>query len=1379
MGSQTFDYILQKIRRESSSTSELGTKFENIMLNVFKEDRLYKNRFDMVWTWKQWADENDIQDTHGTSHDLGIDIVARERVGGELCAIQCKCNSDDTELTMKPVNSFISAGTTYKMKNYILACTGPINRNAMAKLRGVKCGIITKEDLRYRLDWSAYPKTSKPAPPKTLRNYQEAAFKDVIDGFSKKDRGKMVMACGTGKTLVSLHIAEKLVKKGGLVLYLVPSISLILQSMREWSDNANMRHYYMAVCSDKSVRNTEQGTMTELEAPATTDAADLKKRLANMQHEALNVVFSTYHSIDVVSKAMGNKKFDIVFCDEAHRTAGIEKGSMETYYTKVHHERNIKAKKRLYMTATPRIYSENVKGRAENQQMEVISMDNEKIYGPEFHNLTFYDAVHRYHALCDFKVRVAIMDEDTMDKLVQRLQAGDENQIPINEQSLMTSIWHAIQHPGADDEKELLQRVIFFCEMINSSKIVAGEKIKYNVDYRDNPEELERAQEVDTRRSFKKLVEHINRIVEDDAGNVVEVEHVDGADNAEHRKERLEWLKNSSNDPATCRILSNARCLSEGVDVPALDGVVFLNPRKSVVDVVQAVGRVMRKSEGKEYGYVILPVVIPMGMSVDEALSDNKTFKVVWQVLNALRSHDPKLENEINSLVLERHNTNNEVTNRIIIRHAYSHDLYDADMPEGKMIQAISTKLVKKVGDISYYDKYAEDLGQAAKRVREKIKHRMGEQRVKDEVERLQDGLKTLINDSVTTDDVIDVIAQHMALSRIFDMLFQGEFVSHNPVSETLSSVVEKLKFEEELKVLEEFYREAQVEISRIDTSEARQNFIKKIYDNFFKGFAKKETEQLGIVYTPIEIIDFILNSVQHILKTEFKTEFEDRAVKVLDPFAGVGTFLSRLLASGMLGDNIHEKYKYDLYANEIILLAYYVATVNIETTYSSMRQENKYVPFDGMNYTDTLRINPRWREGIHHRQKDTKLDEIFKQAHSRVRRQQESDLYVIVGNPPYSSGQSNYNDQNQNVKYPDIDKSIESTYIAKSKQINPTLGAKNSMYDSYIRSIRWASDRIGESGIIGFVTNASFIRSEAAAGVRACLQQEFTDVWVFDLRGNARTQGEERKKEAGTVFGGGSRAPITITILVKNPKKTTPCTIHYKDIGDYHTREKKLEIVKTAGSIEGIKDWQIIKPDKHHDWLDQRTSEFSAYLPMGSKDAKFGREAALFKRFWNGVATSRDTWAYNSSENMLAKNMSTHIKYCNEYGPEQPKNTDHKRAKWSPGLSDRLKKYGKQKFTRTKIRQALYRPFFKQYLYLDKVFTHRPAIVWNAFPKNDSRNLAIVVPDKGEGKKFVGLMTNVTPDLHIIAQSQVFPLKTKNENLLRERERERIAICA
>ena len=1375
---KTFDDVLIKIRRESTSAADLGAKFENIMLSVFREDKLYKDRFDKVWMWRQWARENDIKEKLGTEHDLGVDLVARERVGGKLCAIQCKCHSDDNVLDMGPVDKLLSAGRVYGMKNFILACTGPINRNALAKLRGVKCGIITKEDLRYRLDWSKYPKTLTPSPPKKLRDYQRAAYDDVVSKFQDNakacNRGKLIMACGTGKTLVALHIAERLAGRGGLVLYLVPSISLILQSMREWSENANMRHYYMAVCSDKSVRNTEQGTMTELEAPASTDTQDLAENLGHLQDGAMNVIFSTYQSIDVVVESTKQMKFDIVFCDEAHRTTGVEKGSTEsTYYTKIHHEHHIRARRRLYMTATPRIYTENVKGKAENQQKTIISMDDQSIYGPELHNLTFYDAVHKYDALCDFKVRVAIMDEDTMDRLVQQTQSGEENAVPVNEKSLMASVWHAIQHPSADDSKALLQRVIFFCDMINSSKIIAGEEIQYNVDYKEEPEALAKAKRVDAERSFEKLVAHINNVFSQSNStstankNSVDVKHVDGADNAQDRKNRLEWLKNSDNDPHTCRILSNARCLSEGVDVPALDGVVFLNPRKSVVDVVQAVGRVMRKSENKEYGYVILPVVIPMGVSIDEALSDSKYFRVVWQVLNALRSHDRKLENEINKLTLEHVGSNNEVTNRIIIRHAYSHDLNDTDMPESRMIDAISSKLVRKVGDIAYYDKYAERLGVKARGIKEQIINRMGQPRVQNAVHHLQDGLHSLINDSITSDDTISVIAQHMVLSRIFDMLFRDEFASHNPVSETLSDVVEKLHLTEELREFEEFYEEAEVEIRGISTTEARQNFIRKIYENFFKGYAKKETEHLGIVYTPIEIIDFILNSVQHILQTEFGTDFVDRNVKVLDPFAGIGTFLSRLLESGMLGSNIRTRYKYDLFANEILLLAYYVATVNIETTYSRLGG-GEHVPFDGISYTDTLQTNPRWREDVRHRQEVSKLDKVFAHAQQRMRRQRGTHLHVIIGNPPYSIGQKNASDNNPNTKYPEIDKRIQNTYKTKTETVRVT-----QLYDSYVRSIRWATDRIGRSGIIGFVTNSSFLRSEGTKGIRAYFQEEFTDVWVFDLRGNQRTQGEISKKEGGKIFGSGSRAPVAITILVKNSKKTTPGTIHYHDIGDYHGRGKKLEIIKTAGSLKGITSWKTITPDNHHDWLELRSNNFSKYLPMGSKAAKAGKNSsAIFRIFSLGVSTNRDEWVYNSSKNTLVKNMNIHIDYANSQKDPISPVIDKTKAKFTRGLKNKLKKQ-KPLFDYKKIRISIYRPFFKQYLYFDdsRFYNEDVHLIPKFFPKNNSENLTIAIPDKGTGEKFSTIITNKTPDLHVIAQSQVFPFKTK---MLHSRERER-----
>lgn len=1360
---KTFNDVLAKIRDDATNPGDLGTKFERIVLSFLKEDSWYKKRFSNVWTYAEWARLNNIKHTHGTSHDIGIDLVATEHTG-ELCAIQCKCHDDQTILGMEPVNSFISAGTTFNMKTYLLACTGPINDNANAKLIGVKCTVLSKEHFtNSSIDWSAYPRVI-PKKPKKLHGYQDTAMNDVINGFKKSDRGKLIMACGTGKTLVSLRVAERLAGIGATVLYLVPSISLILQSMREWSDNAKIPHRYVAVCSDKSVRNEEGGTLTELEAPASTDTSTLVDRLSNLGNDTMNVIFSTYNSIDIVRKAMVGNKIDLVLCDEAHRTASIKQRDFESFFTVIHHNSKIAATRRLYMTATPRVFSENIIKKAVTKEMEIVSMDDPKIFGPVFHELSFYDAVHRYGVLSDFKVIVTVVHGRVIDNLAQQHLTGDDNMVPLGEKSLLSSVWNAIRDPNGDGRNQMLQRVIVFCDIINSSKIFAGQPIRYGEDV----EEIETKKEIDKQRAFGNLVNYIKKITADGTDDRVDVRHLDGKDNARYRRRQLEWLKESSDDESVCRMLSNARCLSEGIDVPALDGVVFLNPRKSVIDVVQAVGRVMRKSAGKDYGYVILPVGIPAGMEPDDALKDNKFYKVVWQVLSALRSHDPRLKNEINQMSLEPPNTgDNATTGRIIIRHAYGHDLEYYKPIEEKIIGGIRSKMLKHVGDASYYDKYGIQLGQHAASIETRLKARMKNPQVEKRVHDLRDGLRHIINDSIDTEATIRVLSQHLVMLRVFDALFQGAFATQNPISSVLDAAVKNLKFKDELHDLEDFYKQVEADLSEIKTREARQNFIKKIYDNFFKAAAKKETEQLGIVYTPVEVIDFILNSVQDVLKDEFGTDFADRDVKILDPFTGTGTFISRLLESGMLGDNIYEKYKHDLYANEMILLAYYVAAVNIETTYSSLRRGNTYVPFEGIIYTDTLRLNPRWRLGSHYRHEDSKLDEVFKEAHARIRNQRDSDLYIIVGNPPYSAGQSNFNDQNKNIDYPDIDDRIKTTYSRSTKSINPDIGHVGSLYDSYVRSIRWASDRIEDSGVIGFVTNASFIRSDAAAGIRACLKEEFTDVWIFDLRGNQRTQGEVSKKEGGKIFGSGSRAPVAITILVKNPKKKEH-SIHYYDIGDYHSREKKLGFIRKFVSIKGIADWQKIKPDRHHDWLDQRSAEFKRYLSIGNKAAKTGKDNSIFRMYSLGVSTGRGVWVYNSSEKELSSNMKLHIDYCNVQDWNNPV-FDPKKAKWDEELPDKLMRFGKQRFDKNKIRTTLYRPFFKQNMYFDKIFNTRQYQIPKFFPQGNSKNLIICVPDKGIGEKFSVLMTDVTPDLHIIAQSQCFSLYVYKDNTRHE----------
>ncbi len=1328
-----FDSVLKKIRDESKNTSELGTRFENLMKDYFKTDKLYKNRFVKVWKWMEWPERE--------GQDIGIDLVAEEN-DGSLCAIQCKCYADDGSLDERHVTNFLAyADGLKKFKNKILAYTGEhVTNHAHTILKKHKCSIIDKEHLRASsIDWSEFPKIHV-KDPYTLYDFQKIARDDVLKGFESHDRGKMIMACGTGKTLVSLHVAENTAGKGGLVLFLVPSISLILQSMREWSDNANMKHYYVAVCSDKTAG--EEGSITELESPVSTDAEALKPYIKNRPKDAMTVIFSTYHSIEVVKKAMGNESFDIVFSDEAHRTTGIEDKS---FYTFVHDNKNIHSKKRLYMTATPRIYNDKIKATVGKA---LASMDDEKRYGPEFHKLSFTDAVRKYHALSDFKVKIAIVPADKVDEEFQQSVMGKDMSMPLDERTLLAAVWDGIQFPEDDKgEPQLLQRVIAFSNRIDRSQMFAGEKTDKN----DNSRSFESVVNQYNKKTSQK---HTNRNY--GTGNRVVVKHVDGSTNAITRREKMRWLSRSGDDKKTCRILSNARCLSEGVDVPSLDGVVFLNPRKSIVDVVQSVGRVMRKAPGKEFGYVILPVAIPAGITPNEALDNNDTFKIVWQVLNALRSHDEMFAKEINSLILDK---KTEVTGPITSRISVS-ILGDDDQegpPITELFDKIKSKLIQKVGDFDYYEKYGAKLGKASSTVEVRIRNMIkSSSSLQKELEKFHQDLKEMINESVTKDEAIRVISQHVILSRVFDELFSGEFTSHNPISIELNKMAGKFGLNEELEELEDFYEDVKKEVAEIKTGEARQKFIKTIYGNFFASTAKKETEQHGVVYTPVEVIDFIIQSVEQLLHENFDVGLNERSVKVLDPFTGTGTFLTRILESGLITNNLYEKYKHDLYANELILLAYYIATVNIETTYASLRKSGKYVPFEGISYTDTLRLNSQHRDDKRHRQESQSLDNSFKVAHERIRNQKGAHVHVIMGNPPYSAGQSDFNDDNANLKYPELDKRLENTYVKRS-----TAQRSSTLYDSYIRSIRWASDRISTSGIIAFVTNSSFIHSETAAGMRACLQEEFTSIWCFDLRGDGRITGDGRNifeyPGKGT---GGTRTPVAVIILVKNPKKKNNI-IKYSILEDkYYTGKDKRDRVKQLGSIKGIKNWELITPDKHSDWVKQRNDKFSKYAAMGISEKKSDKGSnIIFKLHCSGIVTSRDAWVYNLSKKELSQNIKRHIEYCVKNGPEKPKNVDATQAKWTRGLTNELKK-STPRFQQDKIRTALYRPFFKQNLYFDKVFNIERNKIPQFFPENDSENLVICIPNKERKKTFSCIITDVTPDFHV-NESQCFPLHT------------------
>ena len=1356
---QTFYNVLEQIRKNSKDSSDLGTRFEKLLAEFFKKDSLYGLEFTDVKRWYDWYQEP----------DTGIDLVARDK-NGNLVGIQSKCWADDSTLDLKDISTMFTTAKAKKIdKLYLVFTGGSITSHTQTRCEEAGVKIITKSDLASsNYNWGKSGKLR--STPLKLRPHQVEAVQRTVDGFQVADRGKLIMACGTGKTLVSLHIAERMVGIGGIVLYLVPSISLIPQTMREWADNRSMPHRYVAVCSDKTSGRDEEGSITEIPITPSTDADSLCKEYRHIDGKSMCVVFSTYNSVAVAAEALlqydRNKMFDLILFDEAHKTTGAQ-GIKESYYLISHSnpspaKKGVPAQKRLYMTATPRVYlRQKTRGKDE---LKVYSMDDTSTYGDTFYSLQFSEAVER-DLLSEYKIIMREVDQgDVYGKFIKSANTSGENaddygEIDLDYMAKLGGICKAITYPDGDDvPARPLQRIMVFHNLIKKSKIFAGHGL--NMDVEKKPLKIDDV----TKRalSFDNISERLFDTDSSLARYSTCTRHVDGSTNSRNRGIRIDWLRESDIDPYEIRILSNAKCLQEGVDVPALDAVAFMDPKRSPIDIIQSIGRVMRKpppGKTKECGYVIIPIPVLKGDDPDKVLNRNRRYEQINQILRAILAHDDKLRAILNSQILSKTSPSKEhrpadqqeITPQLQewIQNTITGNIND------EILEEIKTALLE-LRDESYYTDVGEKLGEQAVIVEEMLRARdSNEPRTARIVDGLHRNLQIVVGRTVTRDHTVKALAQHTVMSRIFRELFPK---SQNPVAVALDGILEKINIKPQMKSMETYYQVIKYDIEHFEGPEEKQEFIRIIYDSFFRGADKKASEKHGIVHTPVEIVNFIIQSVQYVLNTEFDKSFDDKRVKILDPFTGTGIFISQLLESGMISqDNLYAKYKNDIYANELMLPAYYVTAANIETTYHRIRKESKkHVSFDGVTFLDTLDQHPSYRLDKIYRQKQAQLDNPdLQEAHSRTRRQGMDEINVIMGNPPYSAGQSNYNDQNQNISYPEIDTRIADTYIDKLKSINPKLGAKNSMYDSYIRSIRWASDRIGKSGVVGFVTNASFIRSEVAAGLRACLADEFTDVWVFDLRGNARTQGEERKKEAGNAFGGGSRAPVAITILVKNPGKKSH-TIHYYDIGDYHSREKKLDIISTADSIAGIKSWQEIKPDMHHDWLDQRTGNFTEYLPMGSKDAKAGRGHAVFGTYANGVKTKRDVWVYNSSEEELTKNVSRHLDYCNKQNWDNPV-IDPKKAKWSGEISATLKKFGKQKFSTNKIRTALYRPFFKQYLYLDKILNQTPTIGFKFFPKNDSENLAIVMPYKST-PNFSTIMTNRVPDLNVITRRSMLP---------------------
>ena len=1379
----TFTNILNQIRSQALSEQDKGARFERLMQAFLKTSPMYASLFDEVWLWSDFPYRKSLG-----GHDLGIDLVCKTFMG-EYWAVQCKCYAEDTQIDKAAVDSFLATSSrSFKDENgqqiafaqrLWISTTNNWNEHAEETLKHQtppvsRCNLSDLEAAE--VDWQKLAEGAfgegYQSPRYTLREHQKKAISNAHSYFQTHDRGKLIMACGTGKTFTSLRIAEKETKSRGLVLFLVPSIALLGQTLRAWFDQAQQPLAAVCVCSDagvsklargskKIVNSDEDDNLVDLAYPATTHAEAIVRNLEAIHQKkkkGMTVVFSTYQSLEAVHNAQqlllersGGKYglFDLVVCDEAHRTTGVTlKDEQESQFVRIHDNSFIQAAKRMYMTATPRIYTEGAIQRARNVSATLCSMDDVNLYGQEFYRIGFGEAVEK-QLLTDYKVLVITLSKDDISPELARIIS--EKDISEIDAAKFAGCVAAISKRVMGDEGMLrdvdpqpMRRAVSFCNSIKNSRLVT--------------------------RVFNDCREAYNA-EQSDQFMTVESHHVDGTMSAPRRDKELSWLKESPSNSNECRMLTNAKCLSEGVDVPSLDAVLFLSSRDSQVDVVQSVGRVMRTAEGKKYGYIIIPVVVPEEEEANKALDKSETFKVVWTVLNALRAHDDRFNAEVNKLDL-----GGKSKRIIVVNPSQPQSPIDPNVVQnalayfGEFQKAFYGKLVIKCGSRHYLEDWAKDVAEMSARRIRRIREVITTD--PDRKEFFQDLLRQMrqnINPQLSEESFIQMLGQHFVSTPVFESLFANDqFVESNPVSRVLQAAVELLAEDDmtndERDKLAAMRKDVQLRVEGIDDAAGRQRVIKELYEKFFAVAAHSATEQLGIVYTPIPVVDFIIHSVGYIVQKEFGRSLSDENVHILDPFTGTGTFITRLLQSGLIQfEDLPRKYTKEIHANEIVLLAYYIASINIETVYHSLLNQQEaedekatYQDFPGICLTDTFQLGePESRGNL--------FSKDFEINSQRLIDQRKTPLTVIIGNPPYSVGQKNANDNAQNMHYPTLEAKIAATYVADTQATN-----KNALYDSYIKAFRWATDRLSaDGGVIGFVTPHGWLDGNAMDGMRKHFEKDFSAIYVFDLKGNQRINGDLRKKQGGKIFVDGSMLGIAITILVKKPRTeaSQKARIYYHDIGDYLSTQQKFDIIRRFHDI-GRMSWLNIQPDRYGDWINHRNEVFQNFISIGDKKNKNAK--TFFVDYYSrGIATCRDAWVYNSSLAVVQQRAGEQVDFYNQTldeilsGAREELPPGESKISWTRAVqNDILKRHVRYNLSECSYREAMYRPFCKQQLLYYKPLNEMPYQIPLLFPTPQHKNPVICVSGLGGKKAHSVFMTGITVDLNCLdAGTQCFPL--------------------
>lgn len=1413
-----FDQIIDKYRAESFSERDKGDRFEKLIKAYLLTKPEYKTQLSDVWLWSEFPEKSQF----GTGgKDTGIDLVCRT-YDNDYWAVQCKCYQKNKKIDLPTVSTFITTSqfpfsvggesTTFSHRIWIDTTINGFNseaQNAIDKLHVARLGLVDLQNDSVdwdKLDAGLYGEKAS-SVKYDLREHQKKAYDSTIKYFENHARGKLIMACGTGKTFTSLRIAEGLATDSHLVLFLVPSIALLSQTLKEWSAQCKQNIYPICICSDAKASKSNDDTISNLVLPATTDTKKVYAQFVSFKKRQSKeggtiVVFSTYQSIDVISevqRAINTKYchpeldsgsqmqkqvqhdkepfiFDLIVCDEAHRTTGYTvSGQDDSAFVKVHSDENIKAKKRLYMTATPKLYDTNTQSKAKDTETTLWSMDDAEIYGEEIYRIGFGEAVEK-KLLSDYKVVVLTLDETSVDPKIQQLileqKTSDDKEIKADDAIKLIGCINVLSKRTnyltdkelfTDEDPEPMKSAVAFCSNIENSKYLRDSFNVCQKAYYENMSEEDRADLV-----------------------VVQADHVDGSMGSSIREKKLDWLKKADSGKKECRILNNVRCLSEGVDVPSLDAILFLSSRNSEVDVVQSVGRVMRRAEGKKYGYIIIPVIVPQNVDTNEILDKSDDFKIVWTVLKALRAHDDRFNATVNKLELNKKKPKsirvtgggNFGVGKAVVEdeneEVWKEQEFDFDELQQELYNRfqdlqsqVFAKMVNKVGSKRYWADWGKDVGEIAKRNIDRINKLIAvDGNHKEKFNAYWEGLKKNLNPNVSRDDAVEMLAQHMITKPVFEALFGDDhFTKENPVSKSLEEIVKLLDEKsdpDDMEKLAQFYSSVQKRADGIDNAEAKQKIVVELYDSFFRNAFPMTVEKLGIVYTPVPVVDFIIHSVEWVLNKEFNRSLTDEKVNIIDPFTGTGTFITRLLQSGIIKpEDLERKYKHEIFANEIVLLAYYIASVNIENAYhdllknchSELDSKSHYEPFGGICLTDTFQL---YENGA-----PTLDDKVFSENSDRVNEQKKQPITVVVGNPPYSVGQKSANDNAQNQSYAKLEGRIADTYVALSEATN-----KNSTYDSYIKAFRWASDRLDKTvgGVIAFVSNGAWLDGNAQDGFRKTIEKEFSAIYVFNLRGNQRTSGELSRKEGGKIFGSGSRTPIAITLLVKKSGHSGKAKIMYHDIGDYLSREDKLKIISDYHDVGQMKLEQIT-PNEHGDWISQRNDKFGTWIVIGDKDDKNNGNTFFVPYYSNGLKTQRDAWCYNSSSNILNQNVRRTIDFYNQQRLALSKGTitevsykDDSFA-WTRATLNDVQKNKEYDFDKGEVREASYRPFFKQRLYYYRPLNEMMYQIPRLFPNQETKNLLICVHGLGSNKDYSCLITNCIPDLGYESACQCFPL--------------------